>query len=185
MALSSLSKAMRDQQVVRISSPFSGSSVQHAEGRRCTFYINAALLAAFMLVLLTNQRDEVVSGIRGGLFASDDTLVLKYKGAGEGSDDSAGYKKIMPGRFPTLGSEEFQKQCPWTSMSSFEYRNCTIYMTLRPEGHDVSHAGVTSVFFFRFLLQLLTLRYLYASLLMLQSFNKSIIVTYRLGFPRS
>lgn len=111
--------------------------------RRCTLYTNLILLTIAIAFLLSDERD-IFSIFRNGLFVrdallDDDVLDVKktYHLLPQGKDGTAA-EEAMPGRFPRLGSKEFRKECSWTSMHASAYRNCTVYMTPRPEGHEVS-----------------------------------------------
>ena len=115
------------------------------EERKGTLYINLLLIAAIAFFLLTDEGD-IFALFRNGIFVRDALLdddVIDLKTAyhllpGADGENGTAASATMPGRFPRLGSKEFRKQCSWTAMPGNAYRNCTIYMTPRPDGHEVS-----------------------------------------------
>jgi len=167
---------MSDQQpgIVKITSPSSGSSGSGSPGpeaqgvpsegeRRFTLYVNLVLLCILAFYVLTDERDVFSLFIKkNGLFVRDELLdenVLDLReayhllpqssggvGANGTSSSSLNQMMQMPGRFPRLGTRDFRKQCSWTAMPSNAYNNCTVFMTPRPDGHEVSCSTGSSGF---------------------------------------
>ena len=117
------------------SPPSAGSTT----ASRCTLYLNVTLLCAIAALLLSDERDifSIFTSAAGGLLSRNSLL----------DNDSMNLNKAyhllpddnvppLPGRFPRLGSLEFKKQCSWTAMPTIAHKNCTVYMTPRPESHE-------------------------------------------------
>ena len=131
-------------EVAVISSPTSSTGPSSppggtAAGSRCTLYLNVTLLCAIAALLLSDERDifSIFTSAAGGLLSRnsllDDDLLDLHKAYHLLPDDEV---PPLPGRFPRLGSLEFKKQCTWTHMPTIAHKNCTVYMTPRPESHE-------------------------------------------------
>ena len=106
---------------------------------RCTLYLNVTLLCAIAALLLSGERDifSIFTSAAGGLLSRnsllDDDLMNLQEAYHLLPDDES---PPLPGRFPRLGSLEFKKHCSWTAMPTIAHKNCTVYMTPRPESHE-------------------------------------------------
>jgi len=122
-----------------ISSANASSASETSGFGRCTLYLNVALLCAIAALLLSDERDifSIFTSATGGLLSRnsllDDDLIDLHAAYHLLPNDE---QEPMPGRFPRLGSKEFRKQCSWTAMPPNADRNCTVYMTPRPDGHE-------------------------------------------------
>ena len=94
-------------------------------------YIISILIAGLALIL------HAFSIVRKDLFLRDAAIdaVPNVKMAHHLIPQST----TLPGRFPQLGSSEFRQQCSWTAMPASSYKNCTVYMTPRSDGNEVSY----------------------------------------------
>lgn len=117
----------------------SASGTGTGTASRCTLYLNVTLLCAIAALLLSDERDifSIFTTATGGLLSRnsllDDDLMNLHKAYHLLPDDKV---PPLPGRFPRLGSLEFKKQCSWTAMPAIAHKNCTVYMTPRPESHE-------------------------------------------------